>query len=86
MTDESSTIFRGDKCAHIIQQISEIYGVSLEKATDIFYTSETSAMIEEGVADLHCRSDKYLAQCIWDEYIETHSEVDSNSSQELQKM
>lgn len=34
----------------------------LDKATDIFYSSETSNMIEEGVADLHFRSDKYLTE------------------------
>lgn len=45
-----------------------MYGVSLEEATDIFYNSETSNMIEDGVADLHCRSDKYLAEEVWDEY------------------
>lgn len=70
MTEESQTVLRGDKCAEIIQQISVIYGVPLKKATDIFYNSETSELIEEGVADLHCRSDRYLAQCVWDEYNE----------------
>lgn len=68
MTEESKTVLRGDKCAGIIQSISELYGVSLEEATDLFYNSDTSVLIEEGVADLHCRSDKYLAQCVWDEY------------------
>jgi len=70
MTEESNTIFRGDKCANIIMAIHELYNVSLEKATDIFYQSQTSELIEEGVADLHCRSSKYLAQCVWDEYQE----------------
>lgn len=72
MTEESQTVFRGDKCAEIIQQISVIYGVSLKEATDIFYNSETSVLIEEGVADLHCRSDRYLAQCVWEEYKEEY--------------
>jgi len=74
MTEESNTIFRGDKCADIILAIHDLYRVSLEKATDIFYQSQTSDMIEEGVADLHCRSPKYLAQCVWDESQE--SDVD----------
>ena len=70
MTQESKTVLRGDKCANIIECISVIYKVTLEKATDIFYTSETAKLIEDGIADLHCRSDSYLAQCIWDEYTE----------------
>jgi len=68
MSEDSKLVIRSAKCARIILCISEMYGVSLEKATDIFYNSETSNMIEEGVADLHCRSDKYLAEEVWNEY------------------
>ena len=42
----------------------------LMKRQDIYYNSETADMIEEGVADLHCRSDKYLAEEIWREHQE----------------
>lgn len=58
----------GDKAAAIIVAMCELYNISIDKATSIFYTSETSSLIDEGIADLHCRSPKYLAQCIWDEY------------------
>lgn len=68
MTEESNTIFRGDKSANIIKIISDQYNISLEKSTDIFYNSETASMIEEGIADLQCRSDIYLAQCVWEEF------------------
>ena len=34
---------------------------------DRFYSSDTLQLMEEGVADLHCRSDKYLAEEIWNE-------------------
>lgn len=74
MTEETKTIFRGDRSANIIMAICELYDVSLEKATDIFYKSETSELIDDGVADLHCRSPRYLAQCVWDEYLESNSE------------
>lgn len=67
MTEESRIVLRAKKCANIITSISELYGVSLQEATDIFYTSETAALIEDGVADLHCRSEKYLATLVWDE-------------------
>lgn len=72
MMDETDTVFRGDKAAEIIDAIHELYGVTLEKATDIYYQSDTSELIDEGVADLHCRSPRYLAQCVWDEYQETN--------------
>ena len=50
----------------------------LDKATDIFYSSETAGMIEDGIADLHCRSDKYLAREVWREYQESKKETDEN--------
>lgn len=43
-------------------------GVLPEEAADIYYNSETAAMIEDGTADMHCRSDKYLAEEVWREY------------------
>ena len=55
------------KCTKIIADLSEMYGISLERARDMFYHSQTSQLIEEKVADLHCRSDKYLATLVWDE-------------------
>ena len=37
--------------------------------------SETANLIEEGVSDLHCRSDKYLAGEVWREYQENHKKI-----------
>ncbi|MBQ6667368.1 MAG: DUF3791 domain-containing protein [Bacteroidales bacterium] len=69
MSEESKQIIRSAQCARIIGCISEMYGVSLNDATDIYYGSETANLIEEGVADLQCRSDKYLAEEVWNEYL-----------------
>lgn len=71
MTEESIATLRARKCAEIIAALSELYRLSLEEATDMFYRSDTAEMIEEGIADLHCRSAKYLAQCVHDEFSET---------------
>lgn len=68
--DESFHAILEAKYARIINEISEMHGISLEEAMDIFYNSETMQLIEDGVADLHCRSDKYLAEEIWEEWIE----------------
>jgi hypothetical protein len=35
--------------------------LSLEDALSFFYDSATYQLISEGVADMHCRSDEYLA-------------------------
>ena len=48
------------KYARIIDGIAREMGISREEAMDRFYHSDTFQMINEGIADLHCRSDKYL--------------------------
>jgi hypothetical protein len=70
MTDDVKQIVMDAKYARIIECISEMHGVSIDEATDIFYNSETFGLIEQGVADLHCRSDKYLANEVWREWAE----------------
>lgn len=82
MNNELKLKYLSAKNARIITCISEMYHISLQEATDIFYNSETANLIEEGIADLHCRSDKYLAEEIWLEFQETHSvtsEYDENT-------
>lgn len=71
MTEESKITLFAEKCARIIEVIGKQYGLGLKEATEIYYQSETSQLIEEGIADLHCRSEGYLAQCVWDEYQES---------------
>ena len=70
MTDVSKQIIHSEQCARIILCISEMAGVSIQEATDMFYESETANLIEDGVADLHCRSDKYLAMLVIEEHQE----------------
>lgn len=53
------------KYARIINEISAMHDIALEEAMDIFYNSPLLPLLEDGVADLHCRSDKYLAEEIW---------------------
>lgn len=68
--DEAFHAILDAKYQRIIQAICELHQVSLENAADIFYNSETMQLIEDGISDLHCRSDKYLAELIWDEFNE----------------
>ena len=77
MSDETKQILKSAQCARIIACISEMHNVSLQDAADIYYNSVTANLIEDGTADLHCRSDKYLAEEVWNE----HEESVSNSCQ-----
>lgn len=40
----------------------------LNEIVNLFYNSETYELINEGIADLHCRGAKYLAQELMLEY------------------
>ena len=50
------------KYARIIRLIAEHKSLSYEQALDLFYRSKTFELISEGVADMHCLSDEYLAE------------------------
>ena len=49
------------KYARIVAIFAKESGMMLEDALSFFYDSDTFKLISEGVADMHCRSDEYLA-------------------------
>jgi len=50
------------KYASVIKAFSERQNISLRQAMDVFYNSQTYREMREGVSDMHCRSDEYLAE------------------------
>jgi len=52
----------GHKCAGVIKTYAELEGIPLREAFDIFYKSMLYSEICEGISDMHCRSDGYLAE------------------------
>jgi len=50
------------KYAHVIETFSKRQNIELREAMDIFYKSETYQLMREGISDMHCRSDEYLAE------------------------
>ena len=62
------------KYARIVAVFAKESGMSLEDALSFFYASDTYKLISEGVADMHCRSDEYLA----DELLLEYHEKDQN--------
>jgi hypothetical protein len=61
----------GHKCANVIEAYAELAGIPLREAFDIFYKSNLYVEIVNGISDMHCRSDGYLAE-------EMQIEVDSH--------
>ena len=47
---------------------AEQTGITLEDALDFFYTSSIYQMMNEGIADMHCRNDGYLADLVKEEW------------------
>ncbi|MDR3363635.1 MAG: DUF3791 domain-containing protein [Clostridiales Family XIII bacterium] len=50
------------KCDDVIRAYAELAGISLRGAFDIFYKSNLYTEITNGISDMHCRSDGYLAE------------------------
>ena len=58
------------KYARVIELFSKEMQLTLDEALDFFYRSESYRLISEGVSDLHCMSDEYLAEELKEEYKE----------------
>ena len=56
------------KYARIVKLFAQKSGISYEEALGKFYDSKTFELISEGVADMHCLSDDYLAEELMLEY------------------
>ena len=50
------------KYANVIETFSKRRNISLREAMDIFYKSQTYQDMRDGISDMHCRSDEYLAE------------------------
>ena len=56
------------KYARVVAMFAAQQNISMEEALDFFYHSETYQELREGIADLHCRSDQYVADELAAEY------------------
>lgn len=52
------------KYARVIERFAQRQGISLSAALDFFYRSEIYSLIRDGVSDMHCMSDAYLAEAL----------------------
>lgn len=56
------------KYARIVKMFAEMSNLTYEDALGKFYDSQTYDLISNGVADMHCFSDEYLADELLIEY------------------
>ncbi|MCD8304214.1 MAG: DUF3791 domain-containing protein [Prevotellaceae bacterium] len=65
VSEESRQVILDRKIASVIRTYAQRYNVSLAEAADTFYCSVTAELVGERIADMHCRSDGYLAEELW---------------------
>lgn len=58
------------KYARVVALFAKKCNLTLDAALDFFYRSKEYQLLREGVADLHCMSDDYLAEDLKEEYWE----------------
>lgn len=56
------------KYPKVVKAFAEKSGMSVQDALDFFYHSTEYQLIREGVSDLHCMSEDYLAEDLMSEY------------------
>ena len=56
------------KYARVIECFAAKMKISLDDVMDFFYRSDLYILISEGVSELHCMSDQYLAEELAEEY------------------
>lgn len=66
----ANSILLQKKYSRVIERFARQQGISLNAALDFFYRSEVYQLIRDGVSDMHCMSDAYLAEEIEMEYKE----------------
>jgi len=63
------------KYSRVIAAFAKRVGLSLDEALAFFYHSITYRLVSEGISDMHCMSDDYLAEELEAEYFQTSAEV-----------
>lgn len=68
MTMTANPILLQKKYARIVERFAALCHLPLDEALAFFYRSDTYQLIREGVSDMHCMSDDYLAEELKREY------------------
>ncbi len=55
------------KYASVVETLARVANTGYDEALAMFYESQTYKLAREGVSDLHCMSELYLAEEILDE-------------------
>ena len=59
------------KYARVVSRFSDFSALPLREAMDVFYHSSVYQLMSQGISDMHCMSDEYLASELLDEFHKT---------------
>lgn len=59
------------KYARVVSLFAKEAEISLNQALSFFYSSQLYQLVKNGVSDMHCMSDRYLAEDLLTEYRES---------------
>jgi hypothetical protein len=62
----------GIKYSSVIEAFATMGNIPLRDALDKFYKSQIYMEMRDGISDMHCRSDKYLAEELLQEFKGNH--------------
>lgn len=69
----ASPILLQKKYARVVGMFAELARLPMRDALGFFYRSRTYDLMSNGISDMHCRSDGYLAEDLLNEYRESLS-------------
>ena len=67
---KANPILLQKKYSRIIELFAKQQDISLDAALKFFYHSQVYQLVRDGVSDMHCMSDEYLAKGLEMEYRE----------------
>ena len=67
---DSKSDFTSEKYCRVVECFAKQQGLSPDAALAFFYHSEVYQLMREGVSDMHCMRDAYLAEELKREYAE----------------
>ena len=74
------------KYSRVIECFAKQQGLSLDAALDFFYHSQVYQLIRDGVSDMHCMSDAYLAEELEQEIKAIIAAVGATSAKDIGKV
>ena len=66
----ANSILLQKKYSRVIECFAKQQGLSLDAGLDFCYHAQVYQLIHDGVSDMHCMSDAYLAEELGQEYAE----------------